>query len=262
MNEITSAMVTVGGLGLICSIVLVLASKVMEVKVDPRIEEVREALPGVNCGACQCAGCDDFAKAIVLDGAEPSRCVPGGKTVADNVSKIMGMAAGEVKNKIAVLKCQGTTSCTSKKFDYDGVSTCQGISMLHGGSGECSYGCLGLGDCIKVCEFDAMVIENGIVKILEDKCTGCNACTKVCPKNLLSVIEQKSSAVVQCHNKEKGGITKKACTIGCIGCTKCVKVCPVDAITITNNLAYIDPDKCTRCGDCVPICPTNAINLH
>lgn len=261
MNNILVAAVSVSGLGFLCAVVLVIFSKIMEVKVDPKIEEVREALPGANCGACGCAGCDDFSKAVVLDGAEPSRCTVGGEEVAKQVSKIMGIEATLAVKKIASLMCQGNNDVTGKKLDYDGVETCKGVSMLYGGNGDCAYGCIGLGDCVKVCDFNAMYLENGIVRINEENCTACGACVKVCPKSILTIIEKDKAAMVQCNNKDKGAIAKKQCQVACITCSKCVKVCPQECIEIVNNVAVIDRSKCTMCGDCVVACPSNCINL-
>ena len=54
-------------------------------------------------------------------------------------------------------------------------------------------------------------------------------------------------------------MARKACTVSCIGCGKCVKTCPFEAITLENNLAYIDPNKCKSCRKCVEVCPQNSI---
>lgn len=261
MNAILVAAISVSGLGLICAVILVIFSKLMEVKVNPKIEEVREALPGANCGACGCAGCDEFSKAVVEDGAEPSRCTVGGESVATEVAKIMGITATVAAKKVAALMCQGSDDVTNKKLDYDGVTTCKGASMMHGGTGDCSYGCLGLGDCVNVCDFDAMYVENGIVRINEDKCTACGACVKVCPKTILTIIEKDKAAMVQCNNRDKGAVAKKQCKVACITCSKCVKACPENCIEIVDNVAVIDRSKCIMCGDCVVVCPSDCINL-
>lgn len=261
MSGIIVAVATVSGVGLVAAIILVIASKVMEVKVDERIEEVREELPGANCGACGFAGCDDFAKAVVEQGADPSLCIPGGATTAAKVAEIMGTSAGDVQKKVAVLKCQGSTKCTTKKYEYAGVNSCKAVNQMFGGDGSCAYGCLGYGDCVLVCKFGAMEVVDGIVRIDEDKCTSCGACVKECPKGLLQIVPSKTTAFVQCNNEQKGAQTRKVCTVGCIACTKCVRSCPSEAIHMENNRAIIDPEKCTYCGICVKECPTHAINM-
>lgn len=261
MSGIMMAVGSVSGIGLVAAVILVIASKVMEVPVDERIETVREELPSANCGACGYAGCDDYAKAVVEEGAALNLCTPGGPDTAAKIADIMGGEAGEMEKTIAMLRCQGTVHHTTKKYDYAGVSTCRAAAQMYGGNSSCSYSCLGFGDCVSVCEFDAMEIVDGIVKIDADKCTACGACVEECPKMVLELRKVGKTAFVQCSNEQKGAQSRKVCSISCIACTKCVKVCPVDAIMMKNNRAVIDPDKCINCGDCVEVCPTNAINL-
>lgn len=258
MMSIVSAIAIVSVLGLIGAAILVVAAKYLAVEEDPRIGEVTGVLPGANCGACGFAGCADYAKAIVSGEAEIGRCVPGGQKCADAVAAIMGTSAGAAVQMRAVVLCQGSCDKAKTKYDYQGVKSCA-AATLYGGPQACSFGCIGFGDCVKACKFDAIRVVDGVSVVDPDKCTGCGECAKACPKRIISVRPASTRPVVLCSNTEKGGVTHKACTIGCIGCMKCTKVCPTGAITVENNLARIDPDKCSGCGECVKNCPVGAI---
>ena len=147
---------------------------------------------------------------------------------------------------------------------YDGAKSCAIAASLYGGETGCSYGCLGCGDCVAACQFDAIHMnpETGLPEVDEAKCTACGACVKACPKAIIEIRPQgkKSRRVyISCVNKDKGAVARKACTVSCIGCGKCVKTCPFEAITLENNLAYIDPNKCKSCRKCVEVCPQNSI---
>lgn len=254
------AIVTVAGL--LGSVILVLAAKFMAVEEDPRIGEVTSCLPGANCGACGYAGCADYAKAIVEGGAPVNKCVPGGAKAAAGVAAVMGVEAGATAAVRATVRCQGKPGVCTQIFDYHGVSSCAAAAALYGGPKACAYGCLGLGDCVKACKFDAIHVVDGIAHVDPEKCTGCGACAAVCPNSVISIIpEHKRKPVVLCQNKDKGALTRKACTAGCIGCMKCAKACPKEAITVENNVAYIDQSKCVGCQLCVKECPVGVIHV-
>ncbi len=266
--DIMTTVIIVTVIGLIASVVLVVASKVMYVYEDERIGQVAGCLPGANCGACGFAGCSDYAKAIVEKGAEITKCVPGGQGAIDAVGQVMGVSASAAASKKAVVKCQGYSCNTGKKYDYQGISTCAAASKMFGGPNDCSYGCLGFGDCVKVCAFDAIQVVDGVARVIQEKCTGCGACAKVCPKFIIDFIPEDTKPSVLCNNKDKGAQTRKVCTVGCIGCMKCVKVCPVStedgqgkAVSVKDNLASIDHDLCIGCMQCANECPVNAIDI-
>ncbi len=161
-----------------------------------------------------------------------------------------------------MVHCNGTPEHTSQKMDYKGIPSCAAASMMSGGTQTCQYGCLGFGDCVNVCEYDAIHIVNGVAVVNPEKCTACTMCVKECPKNLIRLVTLKEQAVVRCNSQDKGNITNKACKVGCIACMKCVKACEYDAIKIENFRAIIDPDKCTACGACVDVCPKDCITLY
>lgn len=260
------AVISLGVIGAIGAIILYLASKKYEVYEDPRIAQVQEILPAANCGGCGYPGCSGFATACVnsesLDGLF---CPVGGSEVMGKVAGILGKEASSADATVAVVRCNGTCEARPKINQYDGVKSCAVASSLYGGETGCSFGCHGYGDCVTVCNFDAIFINpvTGIAEVIEDKCTSCGACVKACPKNLIELRKKgpKSRRIfVSCMNKDKGVIAKKACTNACIGCSLCFKECAFDAIKIENNLAYIDHNKCRLCRKCVDVCPTNAIH--
>ncbi|SKB25529.1 Fe-S cluster domain-containing protein [Macellibacteroides fermentans] len=260
------AVISLGVIGAIGAIILYLASKKFEVYEDPRIAQVQEILPAANCGGCGYPGCSGFATACVnSDSLDGLFCPVGGSEVMGKVAGILGKEASSADATVAVVRCNGTCEARPKINQYDGVKSCAVASSLYGGETGCSFGCHGYGDCVTVCNFDAIFINpvTGIAQVIEDKCTSCGACVKACPKNLIELRKKgpKSRRIfVSCMNKDKGVIAKKACTNACIGCSLCFKECAFDAIKIENNLAYIDHNKCRLCRKCVDVCPTNAIH--
>lgn len=260
------AIISLGGIGAAGAALLYATSKKFEVYEDPRISEVQEALPAANCGGCGFPGCAGFAAACVkADSLDSLNCPVGGAEVMKKVSAILGKEASKADPTVAVVRCNGNCDARPQVNQYDGVSSCAIASALYGGETGCSFGCLGMGDCEVSCDFDAIHI-NPITKlpeVIEDKCTSCGACVKACPKNIIELRKRgpKSRRIfVSCVNQDKGGAARKACSNACIGCSKCEKECAFDAITIENNLAYIDPAKCRLCRKCVEVCPTMAIH--
>jgi Na+-translocating ferredoxin:NAD+ oxidoreductase RNF subunit RnfB len=260
------AIVILGVLGAVAAIILYVLSKKFEVKEDPRIRLVTDVLPGANCGGCGYPGCGGFAGACVgADTLDGLLCPVGGGEVMKKVAEIMGKEAGVSLPKIAVVRCNGTCEVRPRINVYDGAKSCTIAAALYSGETGCSFGCLGLGDCVDACDFDAIHInkETGLAEVVEDKCTSCGACVKACPKNLIELRKKgpKSRRIyVSCMNKDKGGTARKACKNACIGCNKCLKECAFDAITIADNLAFIEDTRCRLCRKCVPVCPTGAIH--
>lgn len=265
MDLILVAVISLGAIGLISAIVLFVASKKFVVYEDPRIGEVAEVLPQANCGGCGYPGCAGFAEACVKAGSlEGKLCPVGGQPVMVRVAAILGLEAASAEPKVAVVRCNGSCEHRPRTTRYDGVSSCAVANATYGGETDCTFGCLGCGDCVDACQFDAIHMnpETGLPEVDENACTACGACVKACPRHIIELRPKGKNnrrVYVSCVNKDKGAQTRKACSVGCIGCGKCVKVCPFEAITLENNLAYIDPAKCKLCRKCEAECPQGAI---
>lgn len=254
------------GLGLFLAVVLFAVANKFKVEEDPRIDDVEKALPGANCGGCGFAGCRAFAdSAVKAPDLEKHFCPVGGNDVMAKVAAILGY---EVKTKaplVAVVRCNGSCENRPRVNYYDGLQSCRVKAALYSGDTGCSYGCLGCGDCVAACQFDAIHMDasTGLPVVDESKCTACGACVKACPKFIIELRAKGPRGMrmfVSCVNKEKGPVAKKACLAACIGCGICEKTCMHGAIVVENNLAYIDFGKCKLCRECEAVCPTGAIH--
>ena len=263
------AVISLGTIGVSAAIILFFVARQFRVIEDPKIDEVEEVLPGANCGGCGFPGCRGFAEGVVnaanttqaIDGLS---CPVGGNEVMGQVTAILGLEAEAKEPQIAVVRCSGSLENSPKKFTYDGAQSCAFVNNLFSGESGCPHGCLGCGDCVDACGFDAIAMDpaTGLPRV-EDSCVACGACVDACPRNIIELRnrgKKERRIFVSCVNKEKGGPAKKNCAVACIGCGKCAKVCKFEAITVENNLAYIDPAKCKLCRKCVDECPTGAIH--
>lgn len=253
-------------LGLVLAAILYLIANKFKVEEDPRVDEIEKVMPGANCGGCGFAGCRAFADSVVkATDLDNHFCPVGGNEVMQRVASILGY---EVKSKapmLAVVRCNGACEFRPRINTYDGIKSCKIKANLYSGDTGCAFGCLGCGDCVSACQFDAIHMDEttGLPVVDQEKCTACGACVKACPKNIIELRLKGPRGMrvyVSCVNQDKGPVAKKACASACIGCGICEKTCMHGAITVIDNVAYIDYNKCKLCRECVAVCPTGAIH--
>lgn len=253
--------ILLGVIALICAVILTLSNRFFGVKEDETAVAIRACLPGANCGACGYTGCDGYAKALAdKSEGKTNLCVPGGDKTAKEIAAILGVEAEDVIEQVAYVACNGNCGATERKYDYKGFKSCVAANLLYDGDKTCNYACLGYGDCTRVCPKNAISVEDGIAKVDPQKCIGCGMCVRECPNHIIKLVNDTVKVVVQCSNHDKGAVTRKLCTNGCIGCMKCQKACPNGAVKVENNLATIDYSLCTGCKACVEVCPVHCIH--
>ena len=262
MKTILLSILVLGVLGAIFGALLAFASKIFHVDVDPKQAAVRDCLAGANCGGCGFPGCDGYAAAVAAGKAPTNKCVAGGAEAAAKIAEIMGVSADASEKMVAFVPCSGCEGVAQKRFNYSGPQDCR-AAMLFGGKSNksCTFACIGMGNCVKVCKFDAMHIVNGIAQVDRMNCVGCGACAEACPKSIVKLIPESQRVMTGCSSKDKGAVVTKICSAGCIGCGKCARECPADAIELADNLAVIHADKCVGCGHCSDICPRHIIRF-
>ncbi|MCX6334487.1 MAG: RnfABCDGE type electron transport complex subunit B [Bacteroidia bacterium] len=264
-STIIITVVSLSLLAFMSAVILYFIAQKFKVFEDPRIDEVQAVLPAANCGGCGFAGCRNFAEALVkAENFDGLLCPVGGAVVMGQAAKLLGKEAPVIEPKVAVLICNGSPEFRPHTSKYDGVPDCRIANTLYIGETDCSYGCLGNNDCERACTFDALHMDplTGLPVITDDKCTSCGNCVKACPRHIIELrkkARKDRKIYVACSNCDKGGPARRACKVACIACSKCVNVCEFNAITIENNLAYIDASKCTFCRKCVTECPTGSI---
>ena len=266
-----AAVLSFTAIGAVFGLVLSVAKQKLKVDHDPRIEKILEALPGANCGACGQPGCSGYASKIVKGEVEINLCSIGGSASLDAISQVMGVLSVGMKPTMARVMCQGALDVTRTRFTYDGPRSCLATQQVMGGFKTCQYGCLGFGDCTRVCPFDAIHMDEkkGLPVVDFDKCTGCGKCVNECPRNIIRLVDKNFDVYVICRSHDRTPVMKLGCDVGCISCMRCVKACKEvfkdsadieTAIEVVDNLAIIDYDKCINCGKCAEVCPRKVIN--
>ncbi len=265
-NTIIWTVVILTVLGLLLSLVLFWVARKFKVEEDPRIDDIEKTLPGANCGGCGFAGCRAFADAAVKAGnLDANYCPVGGAEVMKKVAAILGCEVREAAPLVAVVRCNGTCDARPRINIYEGEQSCKVKAALYGGDTGCLFGCLGCGDCVAACQFGALSMDSvtGLPVVDESKCTACGKCAAACPKRVIELRPKGPRGMrmyVSCINKDKGPVAKKSCSSACIGCGICEKTCQHGAITIADNVAWIDPAKCKLCRECEAMCPAGAIH--
>ena len=259
--NITLAIVFMGGLGILLSGALAIANSKLWVFEDPRIDEVEAMLPNTNCGACGAAGCRPFAEALISGDMEPAQCTVNPHEAAEDIAEFLGVDAGEVEKKVARLACAGGSHVARTRAHYDGLPSCRAAALVAGGPKGCNWGCLGLGDCADVCDFDAITMNHHCLPVVDGElCTACGDCVEVCPKDLFSVQPISHRLWVACRNLLDEDEAEADCELACTACERCAKDSPEGLIEIRNNVALIDYSKNALASPvATERCPTGAI---
>jgi RnfABCDGE-type electron transport complex B subunit len=254
------SLASMGGIGLVLALILVIADKKLAVKEDPRVEQALEVLPGINCGACGFAGCSAFAAAVAEEKVSVSGCKPGGAEVADRLAKILGVAEAEAETpKKARVFCSGGLKEAVRDKVYHGVMTCESAHII-GGEKACLYSCIGFGDCVTACPFDAIEMGgNGLPVIDLVKCTGCGECVRACPRNIIGLTDADERIHVYCRSHDKGPVVRKICSAGCVACKLCEKDDDTGSVKIIDNLSVIDYSVHKAPLKAIERCPTKVI---
>ena len=259
ITNIMTPVAAMAVLGLIFGVGLAYALKIFGIELDPKIFRILSMLPGSNCGACGKAGCAGLAEAIAKGEAAPAACIVSNADARRAIAELLGLDGQDKVKTVAVLLCSGGARAKDK-FAYRGIRNCKAASLLFGGHKACTFGCLGLADCVDVCPFKAISMGgDGLPVVDEAKCTACGKCVKTCPKDLFVLQPFKCNYYVKCSSEDPGGVTAKVCSSGCIACMKCEKACPTGAVKVESNLSRIDPAKCQNIGKCFEVCPTKVI---
>lgn len=260
-----AAVFTAVGVGF--GVALGIAAERFKVPSNPLVEQVRDALPSANCGACGFAGCQAYAEAVVERAdVATSLCIPGRAPVAARLAELTGKAAGEMQDRVVTMACHGTSAYAREEAQYAGIDTCVAAALVFGGPKACKNGCLGLADCVRACPFDALSIgPGGIAQVDTASCTGCGICVPVCPKNLFHFVPRARRIELACKAVDKQTIVRSTCLVGCTQCRKCVAKCPAGAITWDGRTILIDHEMCISYGPscqeaCTDICPS--VILH
>jgi len=263
IQDLLMSMASMGGLGALFSIGLIIANLKLHVEEDPRIALVLEALPGANCGGCGYPGCGAFAERIVAGSAAINACPVNTEDGVAEIASIMGVDAEAGEKRVARVLCRGGNLETAKKGVYLGINTCIAAHLTFGGEKLCQFGCLGFGDCVKSCTFDAIFMsENGLPVVDEQKCTGCGNCEAACPRKIIEIHPVSHRIFVFCKNRDEAKYARSVCTRACNACKACIKGAAEGAIVMENNLAVIDYDIFGSQSE-LPTqkCPTGAIDL-
>ena len=261
-GDILIPLAILAGLGLLFGVILSIAYKQFKVYEDPRIGIVEEMLPNANCGACGVPGCRAFAEQVINEGTNPAKCTVSSEEGIDKIAGFLGIDASQEVKFVARLLCAGGIKEAHNLAGYKGgMSTCRGEAVVVGGSKDCSWGCLGLGDCEVACDFDAIAMsDNGLPVVIAEKCTACNDCVEVCPKDLFVLMPVTQKLLVQCKSLLEGDLAESKCSVACTGCSRCAADSAPGVIEIIDNLAVVNyelNDLTTPLA--IKRCPTDAI---
>jgi len=259
-HTLYTPVLVIGLAGFGCALLLAVAARFLRVFEDPRIEQVTGLLPGANCGGCGYAGCADYAKAIVENNAPTNLCRPCRAEAVQAISALMGVEAKAAEKMVALVLCNGGDVHSRRASLYNGLAECVSADMLSGAGKICRYGCLGFGNCARICPVGAIqTAANNLAVVDPERCVGCGLCVKACPRSLIRLVPASHPVHVLCRNRDRGPLTRKACDVGCIGCQKCVKAANGQGIHMEGTLAVVDYTV-PLAESIVEVCPQHTLN--
>ena len=261
LSAILVSVATLGGVALTFAILIALANKKLKVWEDPRIDAVVDLLPGSNCGACGAAGCRAFAEELVGGQRQPAQCTQLGKEDIVDIADYLGVEAGEAVKRVARLLCAGGSHVTTRWAEYRGLETCGAAAAVAAGGKGCAWSCLGLDDCERACDYDAIYMnEVGLPVVIPDRCTACEDCVEACPRDLFVIMPIDQKLIVQCKSQLEGDEAEELCQVACTACGLCATDAAPGLIEMKNGLAVIDYSKNELADPAATVrCPTGAI---
>jgi electron transport complex protein RnfB len=281
------------GFGLLTGAALAAAGRKNGLQINAAAGQIVAVLPDTDCGACGYSSCVLFAQAVADNHADPASCLSGGSKVVHEVAGILEQTVPHpIDKKVAVIHCKGGTAEARSRAAYDGIQDCHAAVVIDGGGRVCSFGCIGLGTCVRACPEDAISVNgNGLAVVNTERCTGCEKCLAVCPRSIIGMIPAVHKIFLACSNHDHGSRVMSYCSVGCTACAVCIKATPTDAISMESNLPVLDyhtretfvaaahkcpqncfvdmakarpkaniDSKCDGCGVCPASCPVNAIS--
>jgi Na+-translocating ferredoxin:NAD+ oxidoreductase RNF subunit RnfB len=261
LSSILVSVAVLGGVALTFAILIALANKKLKVWEDPRIDAISDLLPGSNCGACGSAGCRAFAEELVAGQVKPATCTQLGAEDIVDIAEYLGVEAGESVKRVARLLCAGGPHVSLKQAEYIGLETCGAAAAVAAGGAGCAWSCLGLADCERVCDYDAIYMNHyALPVVIPDRCTACGDCVDECPRDLFEIMPVTQTLIVQCKSLIEGDEAEEICRVACTGCGLCATDAAPGLIEIKSGLAVIDYSK-NELADIKAIerCPTSAI---
>ncbi len=263
-NLILISLFIMTGLSVVFAAILAFADKKLKVADDPRVGAILSKLPGLNCGACGFTSCHAYAEHIVKEHGDPGKCRILDDEARKELFKLAGRDGSHADKRIPLVHCAAEWQHKAGKTEYKGVMTCSAAKLVFGGGMACEYGCIGLGDCCKVCPFGALSMRDGLPRLDKEKCTGCAKCAGACPRKIISLEKKKDHSLVYvaCSSHDDALRVRKICPVGCIACGICVKLSPEGFFRMEDNLSVADHSKHTDLGKLKTIaakCPTKVI---
>lgn len=260
--EFGIAIAIMTGLGLLLSTILAVSYKKLKVYEDPRIDNVEDLLPGANCGACGQPGCRAFAEQVVGGALNPGKCTVSSEEGILKIADYLGVEASSEEKRVARVLCAGGKDEAHNRASYEGgVRSCRGEAVVAGGAKDCNWGCLGLGDCANVCDFDAIIMNDDALPVVDpEKCTACGDCVDICPKGLFELMPVSQRLIVQCKSQLEGDLATDRCSVACNACGRCVADAAPGLIEIHSGYAQINYEQNELASaSATERCPTGAI---